>query len=143
MKKFALILMVLAAILWTSFAFAQCVITESGPFVEISGIDSDFTYSASCMLYGRDGMGARIDWIQFIPGGAWGTGTLGCYVTIKDGTDSGPTIFYSQACDLGVDWDILPPVYYHGSKLRPVIDFSVSSVGHDTSKVIFKIWTGN
>jgi hypothetical protein len=140
MKKIALILMVLVTMFWSSFCFGQCVVTEYGPFVEISEIDSDFVYTESSTLYGGDGQGARIDWIQFIPGSAWATGTLGCYVTIKNGTDTGPTMFYSQACDLGTDWNQMAPTYYNGARLRPVIDFSACSVGHDTSKVIFKIW---
>jgi hypothetical protein len=138
MKKFLIGLMGLVLVLCVaSFSMAQCVVTESGPFVEISGIDSDFIYTESSTLYG-DGQGAPIDWIMFIPGAGWGTGTLGCYVTIKNGSDSGPVLFYSQACDLGTDW-FQNPTYYNGSKLRPVIDFSASSVGHDTSKVLFKL----
>ena len=120
---------------------AAPTITESGAFIEVSEIDADFTYTASCTLTGLDGKGARMDWIMFIPGAAWGTGTLECYVTIKDGSDSGPIMYYSQACDLGTDWSP-QPVYYNGARVRPVIDFSVSSVGHDSSKVIFKLWTG-
>jgi len=120
-------------------AFSAPTVTESGDFVMVSEIDADFIYTESCVLYGRDGMGVPIDWILFIPGDGWGTGTLGCYVEIKDASDTGPVIFYSQACDLTDDPDFLP-IYYHGSKIRPVIDFSVSSVAHDESKVIFKLW---
>ena len=120
-------------------AFSEPLVTEAGDFVMISNIDADFTYTASCTLNGVDGSGAKMDWIMFISAPAWGTGALGGYVTIKEGTDAGPTIFYSQACDLTDDPDFIP-IYYHGSKLRPVIDFSVSSVAHDSSKVIFKLW---
>jgi len=139
MKKYlaALVLLVFLPFI----AVAAPVITESGAIIEVSDIDADFTYTSSCTLTGPDGMGARMDWIMFIPGVGWGTGTLECYVVIKDGSDSGPILYYSQACDLGTDWSP-QPVYYQGARVRPVIDFSVSSVGHDSSKVIFKLWTG-
>lgn len=139
MRKIIILLFCMIVLSFGANANADPTVTESGGTVEVSAIDADFTYSTSCMMYGKDGSGVRMDWIQFIPGTAWGTGTLGCYVTVKDGSDAGPTILYSQACDLGSDF-ILAPVYFHGAKVRPVIDFSASSVGHDSSKVIFQLW---
>jgi len=119
--------------------YAEPTTTESDTTVEVSEIDADWTYSSSCMMYGRDGMGVRMDWILFVPGEGWEVGTLGCYVAIKNGSDSGPIIYYAQASDLASGMAPFP-IYYHGAKIRPVIDFSASSVGHDSSKVIFQLW---
>lgn len=138
MKKIFVVLLAILALFMAQIAGAVTV-TESGDTIEVSAIGSDFTYSASCKMYGPDGEGARMDWIMFLPGKAWAAGTLGASITVKDGTDSGPVIYYSQACDLGSDW-VPIPVYFHGSRLKPVIDFSDSSVGTDNAKVIFKLW---
>ena len=137
MKRLFLILSLIVLLLPVP-SFADPDVTESGQTIEVSGIDGDFTYTTSSMLYGRDGQGARMDWILFVPGTAYATGTAGCYVTIKNGTDAGPVIFYSEESDAGAHGPSI--IYYHGTRVKPVIDFSVSSVAHDTSKVIFQLW---
>ena len=108
MKKLIVILLI---ILFSGIGYAAPDSVETGNAVTVSGIDADFTYSTSCMLYGRDGRGVQMDWILFNPGGD------GCYITIKDGTDAGPTIFYASECDIG----------YHG----PMIIYSFLPI--DTS----------
>lgn len=132
-------IMILAAFVVTLLLFffailplvrAANVLTELGPTVEIAQIDSDFTYTASCLLYGRDGTGVRINFIQLIGGGA------GCYVRIKELKSEGATIFYSMDSTLTG----CQPIYYHGAKLRPFLDFSASSVAHDTTSVVIQLW---
>lgn len=130
MKKliaFIAIMIVLIA----GLGWAAPTVTESGSTVEISEIDADFTYTTSCMLYGRDGNGAKINFIHMI------AGTEAEYVVIKNGSDSGPTIFYSMD---STHTGTTRPVYYHGVRLRPVLDFNVSSVSHDGTKVIIQLW---
>jgi hypothetical protein len=139
MRKLFLLMLCAFVVIWFSgIANSDPTVTEGGTTVEVSEIDADFTYSTSCMMYGRDGSGVRMDWILFIPGEGFEAGTAGCYVSIKEGTDSGPLIFYSQESDAGLCGPSI--IYFNGSKIRPVIDFSASSVGHDSSKVIFKLW---
>lgn len=135
---FSAILLSLALIAIASWTNAEPTTTEAGYTVEVSEIDDDFTYSASSMLYGRNGEGARLDWILFVPGEGYEAGTAGCWITIKEKTDAGPIIFYSEESDAGARGPSI--IYFHGARARPVIDFSASSVGHDSSKVIFKLW---
>lgn len=137
MKKIFL-LMVLAILALGSNCYSAPTVTEAGMTVEVSEIDADFTYSTSSMMYGTSGEGVDMDWILWIPGEGYQTGTAGCYITIKDGSDTGPIIFYSEESDAGAHGPSI--IYFHGARVRPVIDFSASSVGHDSNRVIFKLW---
>jgi len=137
MKKISF-LSILIVLVFVSISFADPTVTESGNTVEVSEIDADFTYSTSSMMYGKNGEGVDLDWILWIPGEGYETGTAGCYVTVKDGSDSGPIIFYSEESDAGAHGPSI--IYFHGARSKPVIDFSASSVGHDSSKMIFKLW---
>lgn len=139
MKKFALILTVIGLLSWSSFVFGQATETESGNTLMISEIDSNWTYSNNCMMYGVSGEGRRINWILFSGASAWGLGSGDSYITIREGTITGPVIYYSQTCALATDQTIVP-IYFFGQRLRPVIDFSASSVAHDQSFVIFNLW---
>lgn len=132
MKK--ILALLFALLLFAAPVFSAPLVTESGNAVMVSNIDADFTYTTSCMM----ATGAKIDWIMFMPADGWGLGHGGSYVTIKDGADDGPIIFYAASSDL-TEMNF-QPIYYHGTRLRPVIDFSVSSVAHDESVVIFKLW---
>lgn len=125
------LLVAVGLLLLLSSAWADPDVSESGPFVTITGIDGDFTYTYSSLLYGPYGRGARIDWIWLID-----TTSAGVYVKIDEGTASGPALFYSYVCENFMT----EPVYYHGTRLRPVLDYSESSVGHDTTTVIIKLW---
>lgn len=105
-------------------------VVETGPFVYISGIDADFNYTYSSMLYGKYGAGVKIDWIWLIDKTA-----AGVYVKIDEATDAGAGLFYSYISE---DFQSTP-VYYHGARMRPVLDYSESSVGHDSTVVIIKV----
>lgn len=139
MKKYLKIFLVLIPLLfWGSSVHAQATVTESGNTVMVSEIDSNWTFSASCMMNG-DGSGRKMNWILFSGASAWGLGSGDSYIVIKDGSVTGPIIYYSQVCALATDQTIVP-IYYFGQKLKPVIDFSSSSVAHDQSFVIFSLW---
>ena len=129
MKKLIVFIAIMFVFIATS-VWAAPTLTESGKTVEISEIDADFTYTTSCMLYGRNGQGARVNFIHLV------SGTEYEYVVIKNGSDSGPVIFYSMdSTHIGTS-----PVYYYGARLQPVLDFNVSSVAHDSTKVIIQLW---
>ena len=140
MKKFALLLTVIGMLVWSSFVFAAAVETEGGGTLMISEIDANWTYSNNCMMYGESGEGRRVNWILFSGASAWGLGSGDSYITIREGSATGPIIYYSQVCALGTDSNNVTPIYFFGQRLRPVIDFSASSVAHDESFVIFQLW---
>jgi len=125
MKRLALIL---ALLLIPFTLYAGNSVTVTGDTVLLKNIDSDFTYSGQSILYGPSGEGARINFIKMTDTDEQS------YITIKNGSDSGATIFYTIS-SYGQD-----PVYYHGARLKPVLDFSASSVGHDTTQVIIQLW---
>jgi len=136
MKRLTILILVLLFVGGMTFsAFGGNSVTETGQTIHIKNIDSNFTYSGLSTLCGPYDQGARINFIMFIPGKG------GCYVRIEQGSESGATIFYaigSAAPSSVPDAPII--VYYYGARLKPVLDFSDSSVAHDNSEVIIQLW---
>jgi hypothetical protein len=139
MKKLILLVSIIGLLIWSSLAFGQAVETESGDTLMISEIDANWTYSNNCMMYGVSGEGRRMNWIMFSGASAWGLGYGDSYITVREGSVTGPVIYYSASCALDTN-QTFTPIYFFGSRLRPVIDFSASSVAHDQSYIIFKLW---
>ena len=130
-KRFFALGIALAVLLGCLTGLYATTETEGGRGVELTAISENWTYSANSMVYGRDGNGARIDWIMYCPG----TGDTGDVLLIKEGSTTGRTIFYANATNHTAQ----QIVYYHGARLRPVLDYTNSSVstGH---RLIIQLW---
>lgn len=131
-KVFKLVVVLLFVICATFFSYRAFSVTENeeATTVMLTSVAADWTYTGNSMMYGKYGKGVRMDWIAFCPG----TDT-GDVVAIKEGSDAGPVIFPAN-CVNAFDQRI---IYYHGARLRPVLDYSDCSLssGH---KIIFQLW---
>ena len=102
--------------------------TEQGDTVTLSSIAADWTWSGNCRMYGG-GRGTRLNYIL------WSPGSADDVLVIKEQSPSGPQMFYGWAVDR-TDQHI---IYYHGSRKRPVIDYSECTLSTG-SLVIFELW---
>jgi len=121
-------LLVLSLLLVPAILFAGNSVTVSGDTIQIKNIDSDFTYSGQSILYGPSGEGARINFIKMTDTDEQ------TYIKVKNGSDSGAVVFYSVS-SYGQ-----APVYFHGARLKPVLDFSACSVAHDSTELTIQLW---
>lgn len=81
-------------------------------FVSITGIDSDWDFRDTFPI--NDHPGINVEFIGFA------AGTDGDKLSLKQGSDTGPEIFPTQASKVQG-----PPqmVYYRGKTLKPYLDF--------------------
>lgn len=103
-------------------------INQEGYTVEISSIDSDWTWTDT-FTDARYANGIRINYIQFCPAAA----DDAC--SIKEGADTGPQFFRCSAADANAQ----KLVNYHGAMKKPVLDFSAGTFTAGSS-VIIELW---
>jgi len=97
------------------------------PFsVTIDTIDADWDWGVSG---NSEDVNPRINSITFVPGDDTD------YLTVRDGSLTGPIIFYALA--LNTDEKVQ---YYHGALIWPVIEFSEIVVAGGTHYVLFEFW---
>lgn len=103
-------------------------INQSGYTVEISDIDSDWTWTDT-FTDSKYANGIRINYIQFNPAAA----NDAC--SIKEGADTGPQFFRCSAEDANAQ----KAVNYYGAIKKPVLDFS-AGIFTAGSSVIIELW---
>ena len=122
MKKLIVFLTLLGFSFWGSSVLAGNTVTRFENVIEISAMDSDWSWS-SIVSHPK---GIKILAIKFFPGAAED------YVVIRNGSDTGPKItkIESQDGEPRVDLSL------SGSYFKPVIDFGDCSLTAGASVVI-------
>lgn len=92
--------------------------------IQITAIDADWDWTHQFPTR----KSIAVEWIVFVPGAD------GDKISIKDGNDTGPTLFPLAAAWIGASGENPEAqiMYYNGLKIRPVIDYDQStlSAGH-------------
>lgn len=89
-------------------------IVSDGDVIELTGIDSDWSWFDTLTAYAISKVGVPIQSIQFVPGAA------ADQCVIKNLDASGPTIFDKTCADANDDKEML----YDGEVLKPFLDVS-------------------
>jgi len=134
MKRIFLIVMSLLIVVGfiIKLSIAANTVSESGLVVTVTSMDSDFLWSDNIMMYGRDGKGARLNFILFEPGD-----DTQSTLTIYEGSiASGALLVPFVKCEYKTDQKIL---YFGGARLRPIIDYSACSIDED-ARITFMLW---
>lgn len=112
------------------FAFAAPTENASGGTIQLTAIDADWKWTDDQLTAGKYDKGVRLNYILFVP---YATNN---YVSVKEGSDTGPEIFPAVSATSASDSRI---IYFHGAKKKPVLDYSASSVETGAS-VIIDLW---
>ena len=129
-RTYALLVLAFCLIVGLQLAFGAATETVSGGTIQLSAIDADWKWTDDLLIAGQDGRGVRVNFIIFEP---FATAN---FVSIKEGTDTGPEIFPSIAAISAADSRI---IYFHGTRIRPVLDYSASSLEAGAT-VIIQLW---
>jgi len=114
MKKLILISVLVLGI--CGFVYATNTVNRTDKVVELSSIDSDWTWTS---IYGASDHGQYLMSIIFKPGAADDK------LSIKEASATGPEIFPSIKC---LDEYDVKVKYYYGAKYRPYLDYSDSTI---------------
>jgi hypothetical protein len=97
-----------------------------GKNIDISSIDSDWTWNQTGSPYAAEKEGIRVRHIIFMPG------AIADKLVIKDGGSTGPSLFPPDPVSLSDS----QAIDYGGEMLKPFIDYSESTLSSGSRVII-------